>query len=88
MMSTESPPDWGPHKQGELPYFQYVQLVREWVRACKVDEDKRAEIVYHHLQGVAKSRIQNWLDDPARNARRVLRMKKGNQSDSLEFTVY
>ena len=77
-MSTESPPDWGPHKQGDLPYFQYVQLVQEWCRACKVDEEKRAEIVYHHLEGVAKSKISNWLDDPKTRDRRTLRMKKGN----------
>ena len=78
IMSTDHPPYWGPHKQGELPYFQFVQLVKEWVRACKVDEEKQADIVYHHLQGVAKSTISNWLDDPAKTDRRTMRMKKGN----------
>ena len=65
-MSTETPPYWGHHQQGDLPFFQYMKMVREWVRACKVDEEKQADVVYHHLQGVAKSKIENWLEDPVR----------------------
>ena len=77
-MSLDTPPDWGPHLAYQLPFFQYDKLVREWVRACKIDEEKQGDIMYHHLQGVAKSKIENWLEHPDKKKRRTERMKKGN----------
>ena len=65
-MSTESPPNWGPHMQNQLSYFQWSQLVLDWCRACKHDEGKQAEILFHHLEGTAKSKISAWLEHPSK----------------------
>ena len=78
-MSSDVPPAWGPEMQDTYPILKWKQDVTTWSLATRTSEDKKGFLLYTQLQGVAKSYVENWLQDPAKSVRRTRRLQDGNK---------
>ena len=78
-MSSDVPPAWGPEMQDTYPILKWKQDVTTWSLATRTPEDKKGFLLYTQLQGVAKSYVENWLQDPVKSVRRTRRLQDGNK---------